>query len=149
MLEYRKYREAAGRLDDLMEEQGRHRPRDPSAEPPAESAAPTVRRVELWDLVAAFARIQRETLALGSPTVAIDDQPQHVYEEWIVEQLEKGGPLAFADLFPPPRTHARLLGTFLALLQLAKDQRIVFDGPEGAGEIRVGLAPPPPMAEAA
>ena len=101
-----------------------------------------MRRVELWDLVSAFGRLMRETAALQPKQIVMDDTPQQVHEERILQLLRASPRVPFTDLFEPPHTRGRLLGVFLAVLELIRARSIVGEQPEAFGEIWVSLAPP-------
>src|SRR5262249_10903474 len=96
-----------------------------------------IRKVELWDLVSAFGRLLRETSALQPQQIVMDETPIDVHMERILEQLQARGPLTFAALFVPPYTRGRLLGLFLAILELIKSRRIWAEQPALFGEITV------------
>jgi segregation and condensation protein A len=140
LIEYKKYKEAAA----LLEEQARHQmtrlarlspdlPERPSlAEQP-------LRRVELWDLVSAFGRLMRETAALAPRPIILDDTPVHVHMARILDLLQARGRVSFRDLFTPPYFRGRLLGLFLALLELIKGNRVEAEQPEAFGEIWLAL----------
>ena len=49
---------------------------------------------------------------------------------------------SFSALFTPPHTRGRLLGLFLAVLELIKGRQIQAEQPEPFSEIWVSLAPP-------
>jgi segregation and condensation protein A len=100
--------------------------------------------VELWDLVSAFGRLMRETLALQPQQIVMDQTPIQVYMEAILQRLRQEAPLSFAALFTPPHNRGRLVGLFLALLELIKGRQLVAEQPEAFGEIRLRPAPPPP-----
>ena len=125
LLEYRQFKDAAALLEDRAE---RHNTRLPRLAPPADPAAgpstPAVRPVELWDLVSAFARLMRETELVPVTTVQVDDTPQHVHEERVLAAVRAAGRLTLRDLFTPPHTKARLIGLFLAILELVKRQSV-------------------------
>lgn len=145
LIEYRRFKEAAAALEERAGLQGARVPRHepPDATP---AAGPVVKPVELWDLVSAFARLVRETHAAGG-TVAVDDTPQHVYEAQIRERVEAAGRVRFRDVFSPPHHKARLIGIFLAVLELIRHHGLGLDQPEPAGDIwLVAVAPPPPDA---
>jgi segregation and condensation protein A len=133
LIEYRKYKDAAAALEERAGLQGnrlaRHEP--PDATP---AAGPVVKPVELWDLVSAFARLVRETQAAGA-TVAVDDTPQHVYEMQIKNRVAAEGRLRFRDAFLPPHNKARLIGIFLAMLELIRHRGIALDQPDPEGDI--------------
>lgn len=134
LLEYRKFKDAASALEGLAERQGTRLTRHEVHEP-GPSEEPRVKPVELWDLVSAFARLMRETHALQPSTIAVDDTPQYVYEAQIKERLEAEGRIAFTAAFIPPFHKARLIGIFLAILELIRHRGIGLEQPEPEGEI--------------
>ncbi len=137
LLEYRKFKDAAAALEARAEEAGTRLPRQEPPEPTADHG-PKVRPVELWDLVSAFARLMRETQSLQPATIAVDDTPQHVYESQIKDRvLAAGGRLAFRDAFTPPYFKARLIGIFLAILELIRHRAVGIEQPESEGEIEL------------
>jgi segregation and condensation protein A len=140
LLQYKRFKEASQALEEYAQRQGRRLARLPVAEPAA-SAAPALQAVELWDLVSAFGRLLRETLAHEPQTIAEDHTPLHVHIEEVLARLREARRVPFSALFTPPRTRSRLVGTFLAILELAKSQQVAADQPAPFGEIWVELAP--------
>lgn len=135
LLEYRKFKDAAAALEARAEEAGTHVPRQEPPEPAADKG-PKVRAVELWDLVSAFARLMRETQSHQPATILVDDTPQHVYEAQLIERVAaSGGRLPFRDAFQPPYHKARLIGIFLAVLELIRHRGMGLDQPDEGGEI--------------
>jgi segregation and condensation protein A len=134
LLQYKQFKDAATRLEDLAEQQATRLPRQPPAVA-APAGTPPLRAVELWDLVSAFGRLMRETLATRPQEIVVDQTPIHVYMESILDRLQREGPLPFSALFLPPYTRGRLVGLFLAVLELAKGRRIVAEQREPFGEI--------------
>src|SRR5262245_56650355 len=98
-----------------------------------------LKRVELWDLVSAFGRLMRETSALQPRQIVMDDTPQEVHIERILQMLAESPRVSFASLFVPPHTRGCLLGIFLAVLELIKAGKIVAEQGESFGEIWVCL----------
>ncbi len=133
LLEYRKIKDAAAALEERAEAQSTHVPRQEPPEPAAPGVAPRVRSVELWDLVSAFARLMRETQALEPATIAVDDTPQHVHEARITNRVNAEGRVRFRDAFTPPYYKARLIGIFLAVLEVIRNHGIGLEQPDGEG----------------
>ena len=135
LIEYKKYKEAAALLEAQAERQLTRLPRQP-VETAAEQdpALQPLRQVELWDLVSAFGRLMRETLALEPQRIVVDQTPTHVYMESILERLQREPRLAFSAVFTPPYERARLVGLFLAILELIKSGSVIVDQPEPFGE---------------
>jgi segregation and condensation protein A len=142
LIEYKKYKEAAALLEDQAERQLTRLSRLPAESArPLDPAAQPLSRVELWDLVSAFGRLMRETSALQPRTIVLDETPIHVHMERILELLHRRGRTPFTAIFLPPHTRGRLLGLFLATLELIKANRVVADQAELFGEIWFGLSP--------
>jgi segregation and condensation protein A len=145
LIEYKKFKDAAAVLEEHAERQQARLARLPIELPAApDPSQQPLQHVELWDLVSAFGRLMRETAALQPRQIVMDETPIQVHMERIVELLTEQGRLAFAALFTPPHTRGRLLGLFLAILELIKSRRILAEQPEPFSEIWVSLAPPAP-----
>ena len=100
--------------------------------------------VELWDLVSAFGRLMRETMALQPQDIVVDQTPLHVYMDTILKRLEQETRILFSSLFTPPHTRSRLVGLFLAVLELTKGRRITPEQTVPFSDIWLSLAPASP-----
>ena len=137
LLEYKKFRDAAENLQDLAEEQGLRFARfpvertgqevDPGSEP--------IRDVELWDLVSAFGRLMRQTLALAPRSIVYDETPIEVHMQEILSLLGQQGEIAFWDLIAGSPDRGRIVGKFLGVLELVRSKRIRAEQVEPFGEI--------------
>jgi segregation and condensation protein A len=147
LIEYRKFKDAAAALENRAEDQLSRLSREVPEEPPAEGVAP-IRRVELWDLVSAFGRLMRETLALQTRSIIVDETPMHVYQTQLRQRLRVEGRLTLKMVFTPPYLRSRFIGMFLAILEMIKGQELWLEQPEPFGEIWLSLREVP-VAEAA
>lgn len=135
LMEYRKYKEAVELLNEHAETNLQKVPRLALDTPVA--ARPgfekPIQEVEIWDLVSAFGRIMRETMAGQTQEIVVDVTPMEVYVDEICERLATIPKMAFRDLFTPPMHKMRLIGIFLAILELIKKHSIqaIQDGPFG------------------
>jgi segregation and condensation protein A len=136
LLEYRRFKDAAAALEERAESASARVPRV-AAEDPTPNGPPAVRAVELWDLVSAFARLMRETQTRTPTAVVVDDTPQHVYEQQIADRVRPEGRVAFRDRFTLPHHKARLIGLFLAVLELIKQRAIGAEQSDPFAEIWV------------
>ncbi len=134
LLDYRKFKDAAAALEQRADSQSTRISRQEPPEP-ATRTAPIVKPVELWDLVSAFARLMRETQSLQPATIAVDDTPQHIYEAQLTERVQAEGRVHFRDIFQPPFFKARLIGIFLAILELIRHHGIGLELGEAEGDI--------------
>lgn len=140
LLEYRRYKDAARKLEEAAEAHATKVARTPE-EPSAPGGPQAVRPVELWDLVAAFARLVRETQGSQPQAVITDDTPQHVHEAFLRDHLRAGGRQRFQDVFTPPHHRTRLIGLFLAVLELIRRFEVAVEQLEPFGEIWLSLIP--------
>ena len=146
LLEYRQFKEAAGVLNEHQD-----RSADVFYHPPAENVDEDLNGVEtldtrlvgnlnLWDLLQAFrftldrARddfdrtVERETLSIED---RMDD---------ILDNLKKQKNLFFSSLFQEDLSRSFLIVTFLALLELIRQNRVVFEQTDTLGEIWLTLS---------
>src|ERR1051325_4144369 len=142
LLEYKKYKEAAALLEEHAQRQLTRVPRMPFELPtqPDLTQQP-LRKVERWDLVSAFGRLMRETISLQPSHIAIDETPIQTHMDRILGLLRQHERMTLSDLFTPPRTRGRLLGLFLATLELIKGLAICVEQPDPFGELWLRLTP--------
>lgn len=141
LIEYKQFKDASKLLEEQAERQLLRLPRQPVDVPKAATPSQQpIRKVELWDLVSAFGRLIQETSALQPRQIVMDDTPIHVNMERIVERLRAQQPLTLRELFTPPHSRGRLLGLFLALLELIKSRQIAAEQPDLFGDISLRLA---------
>ena len=158
LLEYREYREAAEALQRRSRIWQRQYPRlvddfvesirDPGDEPIVE--------IELWDLVSALARVLRSHEKIDEPRIRYDDTPIQVHIERILERLRAlaetsaaedcggtgEGVLTFSSLFKPEMPRSRIVGIFLAVLELARHHGVRLTQEETYGDIELRWKPP-------
>jgi segregation and condensation protein A len=139
LLQYKRFKDAAAALDELAALQGQRLPRTPPPEPARQAGPPPLKPVELWDLVSAFARLMRETMTSQPQAVVVDHTPLHVHVEYVERRLAEAGRLPFSALFVPPHTRSRLVGLFLAVLELAKTGRLVAEQEAPFADILLSL----------
>jgi segregation and condensation protein A len=143
LVAYRRYREAAAELEQLASQQATRWPRGYHERPAAlDPKQQPLQQVELWDLVSAFDRLLRATLSHQQQAIVIDDTPQNVHMDNLLDLVrESKGPMAFEDLFQPPHTKGRLIGLFLALLELIKLGHLRAEQDHTFGRIYVTFLP--------
>lgn len=146
LLEYRQFKEAAGVLNEHQD-----RNADVFYHPPTENLDEDLNGVEtldtrlagnlnLWDLLQAFKftldrakddferTVERETLSIED---RMDD---------ILGHLKKRKNLFFSALFQEDLSRSFLIITFLALLELIRQNRVVFEQTDSLGEIWLTLS---------
>lgn len=163
LLNYKKYRDAAGELDRRRIEwenrfpAGRAAIEDSAlADAVSAEASVDVEDVCLSDLVDAFARIMAtvDLNRIGEHHVVMDDTPIELHAEDIIDRLgrEQTGEgnsagVPFRSLFEG-RTRSEMIGLFLAMLELVRQRRVRVLQDHGFGEISMALMPDEPAADA-
>jgi segregation and condensation protein A len=148
LLEYKAYRDAASILEEQSRQWQQRYPRLDSDLPARQRnlAEEPIREVELWDLVSAFGRIIRESESSKPSNIVYDDTPIQVYMSRILERLAERGQLPFSALFTLGMHKSKLVGIFLAVLELVRHRRVLVEQNELFGEIWVlpgpGVADP-------
>jgi len=139
LMEYRRFKELAGRLQEKGEERARKfarlarfKPQDSDEEKPLEE-------VSLWDLVDAFSRLMKETLGSGEYRVEYTEVSVKEMMEEIMTRLRSVAVVAFAGLFAGIRDRIRMVALFLALLELVRLKRVSAEQPSRFGEIQISL----------
>lgn len=120
--EYRRYRNAALALNGMATEQSRRLGRRVTGK----GTLPAhLQPVELWDLVSAYARLVRETRPAAIERLVVDFVPLPVLISEVLETLTRMRQLTLRDLVGTNPAKARLIGIFLAILELLKTGEIL------------------------
>jgi segregation and condensation protein A len=153
LLAYQKYRSAADELNRLRNEfaqrwpvggRGSTMPEEPEREYDVED-------VHLMDLIEAYERIIAgiDLTRVGEHRVEYDDTPISLHQTDLVDRLDRAPEkrLSLQDVFKG-RTRGEAIGLFLAMLELAREQRIGIkqDKINGTIEIELELGKPAPGA---
>ncbi|MFO8014634.1 MAG: segregation/condensation protein A [Phycisphaerae bacterium] len=150
LIEYRRYKGAAGHLSDRGRDMARRFPRrfDDRLLRELETAAedvpaePLLEGVELWDLISAFSGVMR-TLGYAKPReVVYDDTPLEDAAAELVQRLGRERTVRFTDLFAGGRGVDYCIAMFLAILELVRQRRIGAEQDEDAGDLRIYLRDP-------
>lgn len=142
LLEHKRLRDAATRLEGRAYHHERQLSRGLVEADMISNGPPLVRAVELWDLLSAFGRIIHEAEEQAAEIV-VDETPQEAYRANVLTQVRESGRIAFRELFTPPFTRLRLVGVFLALLELIKSGEVFLDAGTTPDEIWVLVNPRP------
>ena len=140
LLEYKKYKEAAGLLEERARDwQLRYERRVNDLDAgPTDPAQQPIHEVELWDLVSAFSRVIKEKSEAKTTTkIRYDDTPIDVHMARIEARIAAEGRLQFASLFEAGMHRSRMVGLFLALLELIRHHRARVEQTDLFGEIWV------------
>jgi segregation and condensation protein A len=147
LLEYRKFKQAAQALEDRAAEWQERYPRLSDDRPTAEKdpAADRIKEVELWDLVSALGRVLRHQHIEEETSIKYDETPVAVYVDQIGDRVRRDGMVTFTSLFEGESLRSRIVGLFLAILELLRHHHFRAEQPDDYGEIYIR---PPLEAEA-
>jgi len=149
LLEYRRIRDAAHALENRAIEWQARYPRLSDERPVVgkDPSADRIKEVELWDLVSALGRVIKKNDVQTEGRIRYDDTPIEVYIEQIGSRVQAEGEVLFTQLFDQETIRSRIVGMFLAILELIRHHgyRAIQEGLYG--EIRV--LPPLPRDEPA
>ncbi len=126
LLEYKQYRDAAALLEDRARHWELRFPRTPAEAPPARSgpAEVTIADVQVWDLVGALGRVLAKREKRRPRQIVHDDTPIETHIERIERLVAEQGRVAFSTLFDGDMPRSRLVGMFLATLELVRRGRL-------------------------
>jgi segregation and condensation protein A len=120
LLQYKKFKEAAGELAAIIRRQQDLMERHVSSLSAEFNERPlqAVGRIELWNAFNIVLRRLAEKLVVGEihdETVTVSDQM-----EWLLARIRTEKTFIFSDLFPNGTTLRQLVATFLAVLELTR-----------------------------
>jgi segregation and condensation protein A len=144
LLEYKAFKDAAGDLRELADQQSLRFARRP-VRPEFDDEDRELEDVQVWDLFDAFTRLL-ESIGAAETThqVIYDDTPVHVHAEDLLERLAAEGPIRFESVFAPATSRTERIGMFLAVLELCRQNRILAVQGDNFGQIQLELHPDPP-----
>lgn len=139
LLQYRRIKRAAAALEDRSSEWQQRfvRLSDDRPRRGKDHRSDPIKEVELWDLVSAFSRVVQQKVSAGQHLIQHDTTPITVYAERIRKQIAERGRAVFSDLFEGERVRSRIVGVFLAILELIRHHGFRAEQPEPYGEIWV------------
>ena len=145
LIQYKKFKEAAGRLGLMSFEAQNLLARPASAFAPAtERPLQHVDRIEVWNLVL---RRLAEKLVVGeihAEQVTVADQM-----EYVLAHIKTTRSFVFTALFPEKITLRRLVATFLAVLELTRLKKLRIEQDEAFADIRCTAVEEIPLETAA
>lgn len=139
LLEYKRYRDAAAALEERAAEWQQRYPRLADDHPRVgrDHAADPIREVELWDLVSALSRVLQRSHGETVSAIRYEETPQSVYMEMIASQVRQHGVMTFSQFFEGTRRKERIVGLFLAILELLRHHGFRAEQADAYGEISI------------
>lgn len=137
LIEYKKFKEAAGDLRGRDELAAKLFGRTPSAPVEDGPAALLAGEVGTLDLIAAFQRVldRIEKRKGAEREIEVDRFTVSEKIEFVLKVLPAEEPLRFEELFAGQTTRGEVVATFLALLELVRLRHVAVEQPEAFGGI--------------
>lgn len=137
LMEYKRFKDAALALEERAAEWQERYPRLTDERPTAgkDPAADRIKEVELWDLVSALGRVLRHKQVEEETSIKYDETPVAVYVDQIAAQVRGSGEVLFTSLFDAEKLRSRIVGLFLAVLELLRHHRFRAEQSADYGEI--------------
>ena len=159
LLEYKRFKEAAGALDICAERRTRLYSRSPELHADLDGTREFEIRATLFDLLTAFKNVNDRAAEIDLEEVyeTVEEETITVEDKiaFIDRQLENTDQLLFEDLFPLSSSKTDRIVTFLAILELIRIGRIVTVQTDHFESIYIvkqeqeasdrEIAPPPPV----
>lgn len=122
LLEYKQFKEAATALEEQALQWQERYPRLADERPAAgkNPAADRIKEVELWDLVSALGRVLKRDNVDSNSTIRYDETPIQTYVEQIGAHVRATGGVPFTTLFDQQTLRSKIIGMFLAVLELIR-----------------------------
>lgn len=148
LLEYKKFKEASTALQEQAAEWQERYPRLADERPVSskDPATDRIKEVELWDLVSALGRVLKRKEVDTQSKIRYDETPIHKYVEQIGDLVREKKVVEFTSLFGEEIIRSKIIGMFLAVLELIRHHGFRAEQSEEHGEIV--LQPPLEIEEA-
>lgn len=139
LLQYKQYKDAALALERQGElwQQRYTRQADERPQRGKDRSDDSFKEVELWDLVSALSRVLQKSVTEQTSSITYDDTPIAVYVEQIANLVRAAGRVSFSSLFEGANLRSRIIGIFLAILELLRHHGFRAEQPVDYGEIYV------------
>jgi segregation and condensation protein A len=135
LLQYKKFKEAAGNLGQMsLDAQNMHGRIGSAFAPASERPLKHVDRIDLWNSFNLVLRRLAEKLVVGeihAEQVTVADQM-----EYVLERIKTEKSFIFSSLLPEKTTLRRLVATFLAVLELTRLKKLRLEQDEAFTDIR-------------
>jgi segregation and condensation protein A len=151
LLDYKRFKDRARALDERMAERALRFGR-PRIKIEGETEQEPLRNLELWDLVLLYSKALKGTRLDALMSILYRDVPLEIFIDRILNTLTQKKTTSLSELLGESPDRTSILGTFLALLQLAKIQKVSVTQEVVFGDIKVQAIDAPaadPSAESA
>ncbi len=122
LLEYKRYKDAALALEHHAAEWQERYPRLSDERPTVgkDPSTDSIKEVELWDLVSALSRVIQKKVVEETSSIRYDETPIAVYVDRIGTRVRESGRVPFSEFFEGSNLRSKIVGIFLAILELLR-----------------------------
>ncbi len=122
LLQYKRFKDAAQALEERAHAWQERYPRLSNDRPDFNNdpALDLIKEVELWDLVSALGRVIRHQHVEQHRRIRYDDTPISVWVERLKTRVRAEGRISFSSCFQDAPERSRIVGIFLAILELLR-----------------------------
>ncbi len=136
LLDYKRFKDRARSLDQMMFQRSLKTGR-PRIRLEGETEQEPLRNLELWDLVLLYSKALKGTRLDAMMSILYRDVPLEIFIDRILNTLTEKKTTSLSELLGESPDRTSILGTFLALLQLAKIQKVTVTQQTDFGDIQV------------
>lgn len=139
LMEYKRYKDAALAMEQRAAEWQERYPRLSDDRPldGKDHSEDPIKEVELWDLVSALSRVLQKKVVEETSSIRYDDTPISTYIDRIAAQVRERGRVPFSEFFEGTNLRSKIIGIFLAVLELLRHHGFRADQVAEFGEIFV------------
>ena len=156
LLEYKKIKDSAGKLEARREEHAQRFPRFPATRPKdlqgdgdnfeaVELPPLDLEELHVWDLLSIFEKLMAEVGTRGPRThdVSYDDTPIDLHAADIADRVRRDGTASLRELLTAKETRGEMVGVFLAILELVRQKQVLVEIIEDEGSVDLKLIDAP------
>ena len=145
LLEYKQFKDAANTLGEAAAQQSLRFPRSladlkklQDQQKQEQQQEFEMEGLQIWDLFDTFTRMMQATLAARGPHQVIhDNTPIDLYETDLLDRAQHEAPLTFEGAFAGCKSRGEMIGLFLAMLELIRQNLIRIEQEEAFGPIYI------------
>lgn len=148
LLEYKAFKDAADDLDSFREIQDKKFVRVPVKVEEDNEREVELEDLQIWDLFDAFSKVMDSIGHFASDhEVIYDDTPIETHQSDILDRVKAVGKMKFSEIFTGASSRSEVVGLFLAVLELVRQQKVFAVQGENFDDIHIEENPHPPTAD--
>ena len=138
LLEYKKFKDTANMLKSSADIQTqRYQRSNTILTQLSDNKEPQVdmEQLSIWDILSAFDTVMKSIGTMMDISHITDDTPIDLYQIEVLHRLQTDGAMSFERIFEGKKNKLVMIGLFLAILELVREELIVAEQSEGSGSI--------------